>query len=121
MSIIRILAHPTTELVLLDVPPQFNQTMRLFEPARLAVDLHGFLIRPQHLPAFCRFADLHGLDWWDERRTPTTHPSVEELCDRCGLPEARCEKAAGNRGRFKDHDFTTQAMGELSRHPRRHA
>lgn len=122
MSIIRIQAHTATkDFLVLVADASQNKTMALFEGAQLAVDLHGYLIPANLLPAFQRFAMIYGLIVADERRHAVDHPGVEDLCDRCGKPEDQCENAAGNRGRFKDHDFTTQAQGELQRHPRRHA
>jgi hypothetical protein len=122
MHIIRITPHPTaSEVVVLKVPYEANKVMALFEGAQLAPDLRGYITHVSLLPAFERFAAYNGMLPVEERRLPADHTKVEQLCDRCGKPENQCETAAGNTGRFKDHEFTTQAQGGLQRHPRRHA
>lgn len=120
MHILRITPHPTTnEVVVLRVPYEQNKTMAFFEGAQLDLDLHGYIVHVSLLEALDRFARIYGLYILDERPDPADHAKVKDLCDRCGKTEDQCQSAAGNRGRFKDHEFITQAMGELTRR-RRH-
>lgn len=118
---IRITAHPTsTEVVILHVPYEANKAMALFEGATLAPEHRGYVMHVALLDAFARFASHHSFYVLDERKNLVKPPRIEELCDRCGRPEDQCETAAGNTGRFRDHQFTSKAQGERQRHPRRH-
>lgn len=87
-ELVRITPHPTErDIVILKCSSEVNEAMGLFEPARLAPDLGGYLLFGDHIGALYRWGHFNDIRVVDERghgnRGPA-RPPVE--CRSCGQP-----------------------------------
>src|SRR5262245_14855130 len=98
-ELVRLTPHPTdAHIVIIHIPHRHNDLMARYEPARLSVELHGYLLHTDHLDSFERFAAYAGLYVIDERTKTPGQLERGLLCDVCCKPRQACQIAAGNVG-----------------------
>lgn len=83
---IRIQRHPhDRHALLLDVPPEYNEIIGKFGPARLSKEFHGYVMSADLAPSFRRFAAFHRITVIDDRGIVTAgHRTRPVECRNCG-------------------------------------
>jgi hypothetical protein len=115
-AIIRVTGHPDDpEMLLLKVPHGINDLMGRYEPAQLDIELKAYLLHIDQLESFERFAAYAGLRLLDERAKTRRQVALSILCDICCKTESVCQRSAGNRGMWRDHDFTPMVEADARR------
>jgi hypothetical protein len=115
-TIVRVTGHPEDpEVLLLHVPHGGNDLMGKYEPAQLDTELKAYLLHIDQLQSFERFAAYAGWRLLDERAKTRRQVALSNLCDRCTKSKADCQRAAGNRGRWRDHDFIPMDLADAQR------
>lgn len=83
----RLKRHPhDREIVLVEIPTDLNAAIGNFEPARLAPELHGYVMHHNAVPAFYRWARSAHVHVVDERTSGHGKHVLPVECSACGQP-----------------------------------